>query len=159
MVEIITSQMKGKALKKDALFISAEARAAKQNNPNVIDGTLGTFYFEDGSFYCHKTIKEMIASLDDKQQFLYSTSKGTDGFRNGTLKWLFQEYLSEIEEDCALECIPTPGGTGAITGAIKCSTAEGDTVLVPNPCWGPYNGLCESRGRKVVKYDLFEFEV
>lgn len=156
MVNIIASHAKGKALKKDALQISANAKAAKALNSKVVDSTLGTFYYEDGSFKCHKTINNILSNLDDKEKYAYSTSKGTKEFQEGAINWLFKDYRGIVEEKLSIAAIPTPGGTGAIVASVLNSTNEGETVLIPTPCWGPYVGICESHGRKVEKFNLFK---
>ena len=57
-MRIVAEHACNKAMKRDALQISAEAKKAKKINPNVIDCTLGTFYYEDGSFSVHSTVNK-----------------------------------------------------------------------------------------------------
>ena len=49
-MEFLGKHAIGKVLQDDALKVSSEAKNAKKNDPAVIDGTLGTFYYEDGTF-------------------------------------------------------------------------------------------------------------
>ena len=155
MINIIANHAKGKVLKKDALLISAKAKEAKAINKNVIDSTLGTFYYEDGLFSCHNTVKEIMNNLKDNEKYSYSPSKGTEAFEKATISWMFQEFENEIKDKMFIKAIPTPGGTGALSNAVNNSTEPGETVLIPVPCWGPYVGICESRARKVEKFSLF----
>lgn len=155
-MNIIASHAKGKELKKDALLISAKAKEAKAKDSSVIDSTLGSFYYEDGSFSCHKTVRDIMDNLKDTEKYSYSPSKGTNAFENATISWMFQDFEEEFRKEMAIKAIPTPGGTGALSNAVSNATEYGETVLIPIPCWGPYVGLCESRGRKVEKFSLFK---
>lgn len=157
-MKIIAAHAANKALKRDALQLSAEAKIAKKNDPSVIDGTLGTFYYEDGSFKVHKTISNKLSELNDNDKYLYSTAGGTNEYHDAIMNWFFQNSREVIEEKLYTRSIPTPGGTGALVAAVNNATNYGETVLIPNPCWGPYVGICESRGRKVAKYSLFDGE-
>ncbi len=155
-MKIIAEHAANKALKRDALQLSAEAKLAKKNDPSVIDGTLGTFYYEDGSFSVHKTISKKLNEINDMDKYLYSTAGGTDEFHDAIMNWFFQKSRGVIENSLCAKSIPTPGGTGALVASVNNATNYGETVLIPNPCWGPYVGICESRGRKVEKYTLFD---
>lgn len=158
-MKIIADHAANKALKRDALQLSAEARIAKKKDLTVIDGTLGTFYYEDGSFKVHDTITKKLNELNDMDKYLYSTAGGTKEYHDAIMNWFFQNSRGVIEDKLFACSIPTPGGTGALVAAVNNSTNYGDTVLIPNPCWGPYVGICESRGRKVCKYTLFDGDV
>lgn len=155
-MRIIADHAANKALKRDALQLSAEAKIAKRKDPSVIDGTLGTFYYEDGSFKVHDTISKKLEKINDMDKYLYSTAGGTKEYHDAIMNWFFQQSRNAIEEKLYARSIPTPGGTGALVAAVNNSTSYGETVLIPNPCWGPYVGICESRGRKVEKYTLFD---
>ena len=61
----ISKHSDGKILKSDGFQISSEAKAAKKLDPSIIDGTLGTFYYEDGSFKTHDVVKEVFNTLKD----------------------------------------------------------------------------------------------
>lgn len=155
-MNIIANHAKGKALKKDALLISAQAKEAKAKNDKVIDSTLGSFYYEDGSFSCHETVKKIMDNLKDTEKYSYSASKGTAAFENATINWLFQNHEKTFRDSMSIKAIPTPGGTGALSNGVNNATEYGETVLIPVPSWGPYVGICESRGRKVEKFSLFK---
>ena len=155
-MKIIAEHAANKALKRDALQISAEAKLAKKNDPSVIDGTLGTFYYEDGTFKVHDTIAKKLNELNDYDKYLYSTAGGNNEYHDAIMNWFFQKSRSVIDSKLVTRSIPTPGGTGALVASVNNSTNVGEYVLIPNPCWGPYVGICESRGRKVAKYTLFE---
>lgn len=65
-MEFLGKHAIGKVLQDDALKVSSEAKNAKKNDPAVIDGTLGTFYYEDGTFCTHNVVKKVFSSLSDQ---------------------------------------------------------------------------------------------
>ena len=154
----ISKHAAGKVLKSDGFQISSEAKAAKKLDPSIIDGTLGTFYYEDGSFNTHNTVKEVFAELKDEEVYLYSTSDGGKDFHEAACNHMFKHVREYIEKEMFIKSIPTPGGTGAlVSGSYNCLD-PGETLLIPTPCWGPYIGIATHRGINVEKYFLFDGE-
>ena len=152
----ISKHADGKILKSDGFQISSEAKAAKKIDPSIIDGTLGTFYYEDGSFKTHDVVKEEFKTLSDDEVYLYSTSDGGKDFHEAACNHLFKEYREEIEKQMYVMSVPTPGGTGAlVSGSYNCLD-PGETLLIPTPCWSPYIGIATHRGINVEKYFLFD---
>ena len=130
-MEFLAPSKVGKVLKDDALRISSEAKQAKKNDPEVIDGTLGTFYYEDGSFHTHNVVKKVFDTLDDKDIYLYSTPDGGVDFQNAAFNHMFRSYRSFIEETMDIRGIATPGGTGALVSSLSTTLEAGETLLIP----------------------------
>jgi len=84
-MKIVAKHAAGKVLKSDGFQISAEAKLAKKKDPSIIDGTLGTFYFEDGSFKTFKVVHKVMSELKDEDIYLYSTSDGGPAFKEAIL--------------------------------------------------------------------------
>lgn len=154
----ISKHADGKILKSDGFQISSEAKAAKKLDPSIIDGTLGTFYYEDGSFTTHRVVKEVFATLKDDEVYAYSTSDGGKDFHEAACNHMFKEFRSDIEKEMYIMSIPTPGGTGALVSGCYNCLDSGETLLIPTPCWGPYVGIATHRGINVEKYFLFDGE-
>lgn len=142
-------------LQDDALLISKEARIAKNLDNSVVDATLGTFYFEDGSFHTFDVIRNELKSLSDEELFLYSPSNGGDTFKESAYEFVFSKYKDQFPS-FSKECMATPGGTGAISASIEVACDYGESVLIPYPCWGPYFGICKERGLNTITFDLFD---
>ncbi|HKM30061.1 MAG TPA: aminotransferase class I/II-fold pyridoxal phosphate-dependent enzyme [Bacilli bacterium] len=155
-MKIIAKHAAGKVLKSDGFQISADAKLAKKQDPNVIDGSLGTFYFEDGSFKTFKIVHEIMNKLTDDDIYSYSTSDGGPAFKEAILDWTFKHVRKEIEASLSVATIPTPGGTGALTSSVFNSLDPGETLLIPSPCWGPYVGIATNRAFKIEKYFMFD---
>ena len=66
------------------------------------------------------------------------------------------QTYDDVTKDFYYGVIPTPGGSGAIGNTIDNYANEGDSILVPNICWGPYNAMAKERGCSVKNYELFK---
>ena len=155
-MKIIASRSENKKLSSNILTIAAEAREAKKLNPNVIDGTIGTLYDEDGKMLEFPSIKKIIDSLSYAEKFGYASTAGTAKFKEGIARWALMQTYDDVTKDFYYGVIPTPGGSGAIGNTIDNYANEGDSILVPNICWGPYNAMAKERGCSVKNYELFK---
>jgi len=155
-MKIIASRSENKKLSSNILTIAAEAREAKKLNPNVIDGTIGTLYDEDGKMLEFPSIKKIIDSLSYAEKFGYASTAGTAKFKEGIARWALMQTYDDVTKDFYYGVIPTPGGSGAIGNTIDNYANEGDSILVPNICWGPYNAMAKERGCFVKNYELFK---
>lgn len=152
----ISNHADGKILKSDGFQISSEAKAHKKIDSSVIDGTLGTFYYEDGSFKTHNIVKEVFNTLKDDEVYLYSTSDGGKDFHEACVNHLLKHIRGYVEKEMFIKSIPTPGGTGALVSGCYNCLDPGQTLLIPSPCWGPYIGIATHRGINVESYFLFD---
>lgn len=155
-MEFLGKHAIGKVLQDDALKVSSEAKNAKKNDPAVIDGTLGTFYYEDGTFCTHNVVKKVFSSLSDQDVYAYSTSDGGKDFQNAAFNHLFRAYRSFIEQTMEIKCIATPGGTGALVSSCYTTLDAEQTILIPVPCWGPYFGIAKHRNFNVETFFMFD---
>ena len=155
-MRIIAKRSESKKLSSNILTIAAEAREAKKVNPNVIDGTIGTLYDEDGKMLEFPSIKKIIDSLSYAEKFGYASTAGTAKFKEGIARWALMQTYDDVTKDFYYGVIPTPGGSGAIGNTIDNYADEGDSILVPNICWGPYNAMAKERGCSVKNYELFK---
>ncbi|MCR5461744.1 MAG: aminotransferase class I/II-fold pyridoxal phosphate-dependent enzyme [bacterium] len=155
-MRIIAKRSESKKLSSNILTIAAEAREAKKVNPNVIDGTIGTLYDEDGKMLEFPSIKKIIDSLSYAEKFGYASTAGTAKFKEGIARWALMQTYEDVTKDFYYGVIPTPGGSGAIGNTIDNYADEGDSILVPNICWGPYNAMAKERGCSVKNYELFK---
>ena len=155
-MRIIAKRSESKKLSSNILTIAAEAREAKKLNSNVIDGTIGTLYDEDGKMLEFPSIKKIIDGLSYAEKFGYASTAGTAKFKEGIARWALMQTYDDVTKDFYYGVIPTPGGSGAIGNTIDNYANEGDSILVPNICWGPYNAMAKERGCSVKNYELFK---
>ena len=156
IMEFLARSKEGKVLKDDALRLGNEAKNEKRKDPSVVNGTLGTFYYEDGSFHTHNVVKKVFNTLSDDDVYLYSTPDGGEDFQNAAFNHLFRSYRSFIEETMDIRGIATPGGTGALVSSVTTTLDEGETLLIPVPCWGPYFGIAKARNLNVETFFMFD---
>lgn len=155
-MKIISKHSSGRKLKQDGYQISAIAKAKKLVDDSVVDCTLGTFFYEDGGFRGHKTVKKVDASLTDRERFSYAISEGGKDFEEAVKKWFFKHTLEDVEKELLVKVVPTPGGTGALYSSVFNSMDPGETILIPEPCWGPYLTISRNLGYEIERFFLFK---
>ncbi|MCK9536625.1 MAG: aminotransferase class I/II-fold pyridoxal phosphate-dependent enzyme [Bacilli bacterium] len=154
-MNVISNRAAGKILKGDGFQIAQQAKAAKLRGYDVLDATLGTFYYDDSLFRGFETVKKVLNSISDEDCFSYAPIIGGASFATAVLNWVFREERAVIEKDMAITVIPTPGGTGAISSTVYLTLDPGQTLLISDLAWGPYSGIAANYGINVEKYQLF----
>lgn len=147
----------------DVLFRSMKIKEKQKNYPHLINATIGTLYNEDKSPSILKVVKETMQTLNDNENFLYSSTQGPVGFDTALIRYLFGQYEQDIRKKKYIGVIPTPGATGAINQSLFMTLNEKDTVIIPSICWNVYFNMCQSMNFNYVVYDYikdnhFDFE-
>jgi aromatic-amino-acid transaminase len=130
-----------KKMESNILKTSQEAKAARKLNPNLIDATVGMLYNESGNILAYHTVSTMLCQLTDVEMYHYSPANGTADFRNGVIDWVFGKHKDAILKNFHVEVIPTTGGSGAISNAMYNFNDFGQSVLIPNHYWTPYENI------------------
>ena len=115
---LINKTSEKKKLKNNILSLASEAAKAKKEDISTINATAGMFKNEDGTLYEFNCVKEVIKQLKINEKFAYGSSAGSPAFKDAVCYSLFGKYLEDIKKEAYIECIPTPGGTGALTLAF-----------------------------------------
>lgn len=139
----------------DPIFeIAGKAKKAinEHGKENVIDATLGALYDDNGQLLCMDTVYSTLKNLDNSKIAAYAPLKGTPEFLEAVEKACFGDY----KPDAYIRPIATPGGTGSIKHGICNYTNEGDTILIADWFWSPYNTISEEIGRKVECFTMFD---
>lgn len=155
---IITNNAKKKELKNNILALAAKAKAAKKNDPTVINATTGMLKNEDGTLYEFDSVINVIKSLNVDEKFSYANSCGSPTYSRAVLFSIFGKYLDGIMKDCYLDCLPTPGGSGGLNLAFTNYVDKGETVLLPNHMWENYLSYGIEMGFQSETYCLFDDE-
>jgi len=82
----------------------------------------------------------------------YSPFLGSVEFRAAVKTFLFGDYLP----DAHVEVVATPGSTGALRNAFWNYLDLGETVLVPNWRWNPYDTIASEHLRRIETFELFD---
>ena len=151
----IANQSKNKELKNNILAMASKAKEAKKANSNVINATVGMLKDENGNLYEFKSVVSAIKSLNEEEKFAYANSSGRPSFTQAVLYSLFGKYLENIKEECYLDCLPTPGGSGGLNLAFTNYVDRNETVLLPNHMWENYLSYGIEMGFNSDTYSLF----
>ena len=152
---IINKASSNKKLKNSILEIASEATKAKKSDLEVINATAGMLKNEDGELYEFSCVENVIANLSTSDKYAYANSSGTPTYSKAVYIALFGKYYDELIKDTFLECVSTPGGSGAITLAFTNYLDQGETVLLPNHMWENYLNFATETGLNTLTYRLF----
>lgn len=152
---IINKASSNKKLKNSILAISSEATKAKKNDPEVINATAGMLKNENGELYEFSCVKKVTANLSTSDKYAYANSSGTPAYAKAVFISLFGKYYDELIKETFLDCVSTPGGSGAITLALTNYLDQGETVLLPNHMWENYLNFATEAGVNTLTYRLF----
>ena len=154
-MNIISKRSTGKVLKGDGFQIAQQAQLARQAGYNPLDATLGTFYYDDGMFHGFETVKDILKASKDEDLFSYAPIAGGPAFAHAVLNWVFGNNQDDVKKEFNLKVTATPGGTGAISSTIYLTLDKGNTILIPDLSWGPYQGIANNYGVHIEKFSLF----
>ena len=155
----IAKQSKNKELKNNILALASKAKAAKALDSSVINATVGMLKDEDGNLYEFKSVVSAIKSFNEEEKFAYANSSGRPAYTKAVLYSIFGKYLEDIQKECYLDCLPTPGGSGGLNLAFTNYVDRGETVLLPNHMWENYLSYGIEMGFNSETYSLFTKDV
>lgn len=153
---IVGNHALNKVMESNILKISQEAKAAKALNPEVIDATVGMLHKEDGKLFKFIQVEELLKGLSDPEMYFYAPVNGTKEFSNGVVDWVFGKNKSAIMEKFYLSVIPTTGGSGALSNSLYNFNDFGQSMLVPNYYWTPYENIAEEAHVGVETFQLYD---
>lgn len=155
---IIDDSLKYKVLKNNILSIAQEAKSAKDDNPNIINATIGMLADEDNKFYTFKAVKEAMKNISDYDAFSYSDTNGGQLFTQAVLSWVFGDTLDSFKENFYIKTIATPGGSGAIASLFTNYLLPNEVALIPNYMWETYITFVKERNALYSTYSLYNEE-
>ena len=151
--------LKTTIVKYDIPTISEEAKKRKLTNPNTINGTLGTFYYDDEKFKAYETVKKVMNSLEDVDYYSYSPTSGGALFEESVIKWVFKSSVSKVKETTNIKAVAVAGGTGSLLLSMLEIMEPGEGILIADLCWAPYITMCEVNNFEAVRYSMFNDEL
>ncbi len=153
---IVGSHAREKVMESNILKISQEAKAAKALNPNVIDATVGMLHREDGKLFKYAAVEDLLHHLTDSEMYFYAPVNGSKDFSNGVIDWMFGPHKEAIVKKFNLSVIPTTGGSGALSNSLYNFNDFGQSMLVPNYYWTPYENIAEEAHVGVETFQLYD---
>lgn len=143
-------------IKYDIPTISEEAKQKKLSNPNTINGTLGTFYYDDEKFKAYQTVKNILNNLEDVDYFSYSPTSGGKLFEDTAIKWVFKQRLSKVLEVTNVKAVAVAGGTGSLLLSMLECMKPSEAILIADLCWEPYLTMCNVNNFVATRYSMFD---
>ncbi len=155
MKGFLADHSKGKEIREGAFSTVKEVKEKIEEvgEDLVTDSTLGVLFDEEGKMAIFASIWDGYDGLGRHQKAGYAESViGNKGFLDAVEKWIFQG----IEKDFYARVIASAGGSGAISNTIWNYLDEGETLIMPEICWGAYSLMAQEFSLKVGRYSLFD---
>lgn len=139
----------------DTVFaIVKKAKEAKQEigEGNVVDATIGSLYDEHGKIVAFDSVFSTLKQLPNEVMAAYAGSfTGNPNYREHVYDWVVGDR-SVLPHSV----IATPGGTGAVSITVSETLDEGETLIIPEICWGSYSLMASMDNLKTKSYALFD---
>lgn len=139
----------------DTVFaIVAQAKQAKKElgEAAVVDATIGSLYDENGKIVAFDSVFGTLKQLPNEVMAAYAGSfTGNPNYREHVYDWVIGD-----RSKLAHSVIATPGGTGAVSITVSEMLDEGETLILPEICWGSYSLMASMDNLKTRSYSLFE---
>ena len=113
-------------------------------------------------------VDKLVEAARDERNHRYSASRGLPNLRRAITRWYQRRY--DVELDMDREVLTTIGAKEGLSHFVLAAISRGDTVLVPDPCYGihsfsvviaggdmrsvallPLDGLIERLGEAVLE--------
>lgn len=154
MKGFLAGHSKGKEIKGGAFSTVKEvkARLREEDSHNVVDSTLGVLFDEDGRMATFESVWESYDDLPRGVKAGYAEALvGNEDFLEAVDRWVFQG----VKKAYHTSIIASAGGSGAISNTIWNYLDEGETMLIPEICWGSYKLMGDEFHIKTATYRLF----
>jgi alanine-synthesizing transaminase len=79
-------------------------------------------------------VDKLVEAARDPRNHRYSASRGLPNLRRAMSRWYARRY--EVELDTDTEILATIGAKEGVSHFVLAAISRGDTVLVPDPCYG-----------------------
>ena len=155
MEELIFASQQGRIIpREDKVFginNRAKAMIAREGKEKVVNATLGVLLDDNGDIMVLSSVSEVFKNLEPREFAEYAPISGTPEFREAVKKDALRGYIPRG----FVEASATPGGTGAIRNAVANYTDRGDSILIADWYWAPYNTIAAEQGRKAETFTFF----
>ncbi len=79
-------------------------------------------------------VEKLVEAARDPRNHRYSASRGIPNLRRAMARWYERRY--QVELDTETEILTTIGAKEGVSHFVLAAISRGDTVLVPDPCYG-----------------------
>ncbi|MBR3228593.1 MAG: aminotransferase class I/II-fold pyridoxal phosphate-dependent enzyme [Erysipelotrichaceae bacterium] len=136
----------------DTIFPVTSA-CRKDKDASTINGTIGSFYTEEGIIATYRSVFESFRSLNNETMASYAASSfGNADYNEAMSSFVLEGRIKHHRT------IPAPGGTGCISTGMGICLERGDTILIPEISWGNYRTIAAEFGLEVITYDPYDLD-
>lgn len=136
-----------------AVVSMAKQDIAEHGADAVVDATIGSLYDEQGKLVAYQNVFDHYNAIAKEVKAAYAASfTGNPGFRTQVRNWVLQDQPIKLNASV----IATPGGTGAVNMTMINVLEAGQTVVLPEICWGSYNLMAAQARLKTASYAMFD---
>jgi alanine-synthesizing transaminase len=104
----------------------------------------------------YHVVQKLIEAAADPRNHRYSASRGLPNLRRAMARWYRRRYGVELDHEA--EVIATIGAKEGITHFVLAAVSRGDTVIVPDPCFGIHSFSAVIAGGDLVRVPLHPLE-
>ena len=136
-----------------AVVSMAKQDIAEHGADAVVDATIGSLYDECGKLVAYQNVFDHYNAIAKEVKAAYAASfTGNPGYRAQVKNWVLQDQPIHLNTSV----IATPGGTGAVNMTMINVLEPGQTVVLPEICWGSYNLMAAQAGLQTAAYSMFD---
>jgi aromatic-amino-acid transaminase len=133
----------------------ARYQAAKADGRDAVNGTIGALLEDDGTLAINRVVDAAIRVAPEVEISAYAPLAGLPSFLDLSKTLAFGETRTCFEElGFSFAATATPGGSGALYLAANNFLERGQSVLLRDRHWGPYNGFLQNNGIDFVTWPL-----
>lgn len=135
------------------LLLNKIAKEREAKGFDVINGSIGMMYFDDGHLPKNSFIRETLSKHHEDDDLTYSSISGEKEFRDLLLEWFFNDTFDKDN----VKMLGTQGGTGAVFTSISTENIryKNNVLLYPDVGWPNYYGIASSYEIEHIEYPLF----
>lgn len=150
--------MQSEDLSYDIFSILERARKRNKEGNRIINGCAGMLYTDDKQLCTHKEVINTIRT-DFTSYLGYPSVIGSKEYKDGVLKWIFEDKKSEIEKRYSIPFCATLGGTGALEIISQVYSELGGVGVVGNLSWPNYPRVFAQARLPMEEFELFNKEL
>lgn len=90
-MNLLAKHSQNKEDKSTIITLGNLAKAHKQNDPEVIDATIGMLYNEDGTLFTFQSVERALQSLTPTEKYAYASTAGSVDYHEAVKRWVFQD--------------------------------------------------------------------
>ena len=133
----------------------ARYQAAKAAGRDAVNGTIGALLEDDGNLAINKVVDAAIRVAPEIEISAYAPLAGLPAFLDLSKTLALGDTKQGFEElGFHFAATATPGGSGALYLAANNLLERGQTALLRDRHWGPYDGFLQNNGIDFVTWPL-----